>query len=159
MFWQKIRHAAQKVTQSKSQTAKQRIGQGGENASVSYLKKQGMRILYRNWRHGSLEMDIIAEDAQGIVFVEVKTRKNKSMASALEGVHYKKRASLLKAAQIWLTLHEAWEKPCRFAVAAVTYEEQPYLTYSVEFYDNAFDFNSQSFANTALGGGNTPWQP
>ncbi len=161
MFWEKIQHFTQGLGQSKAQkkpqTAKQRIGQDGERIAATYLQKQGMRILQHNWRHASLEIDIIAEDAQGILFVEVKTRKKDSMASPLDGVHYKKRKTLQKAAHVWLSAHDAWEKPCRFAVVAVTYEEHPVLTYKVEFYDNAFDFSPTP--HTTMGGGNAPWQP
>ncbi len=169
MLWKKLQNALQKsapsspctpsTSQTKAKTFKQRIGDEGEQVAADYVKKQGMRILHRNWRHASLEIDIIAEDEHGIVFIEVKTRKHNSMAHPLDGVHAKKQKILLKAAQVWLTTYEAWEKPCRFAVAAVTYEEHPVLCYKVEFYDNAFDFSSQTRSRSTLGGGNTSWQP
>ncbi len=146
------------------QSRKQHIGQGGENAAAAYVKAQGMRILYRNWRQGSMELDMVCEDAEGLVFVEVKTRKAQNMTSPLEGMTAKKCASLCKAARLWLAAHEkqgVYDKPCRFAVAAVTYEEHPQLCYKVEFYDYAFDFTPtyQGSKRTAMGGGNTPWQP
>ncbi len=147
----------------KAKMTKQSVGQGGENAAARHVQGLGMRILHRNWRHASLELDLVCQDAEGIVFVEVKTRKAQSMTSPLEGITPKKCATVSRAARAWLAAHEkegVYEKPCRFAVAAVTYEDYPELSYKVEFYDNAFDFTSyHGTKGTAMGGGNTPWQP
>ena len=142
-------------------TPKQRVGLGGENAATSYAIAHGMRILYRNWRYGSLELDIICEDIDGVIFVEVKTRKAQSMTSPLEGITAKKCSSLRKAARIWLANHaNYYDKPCRFAVAAVSYVEQPILTYKVMWYDNAFDFSyTGNGAYSTVGGCNSSWQP
>ncbi len=123
---------------------KQEVGQEGERRAAQYLQSHGMRILHHNWRCGSLELDLVGEDAEGIVFVEVKTRKANNMTSPLEGITHKKRATLLKAAQAWLAAHEAegvYDKPCRFAVVAVEYElNENSMTYKVALYDHAFDY-------------------
>ena len=50
------------------------IGHLGEDATCEYLKKNGYKIVERNWRLGNIEIDVIAEDRRNIVFVEVKTR-------------------------------------------------------------------------------------
>ncbi len=146
-WWQRI-FAFSKCEQSNvSQNAKHSVGRAGEEQAVQYLTGLGMRILYQNWRCGSLELDVVGEDAQGIVFVEVKTRKAQSMTSPLEGMTPKKRATLIRAAKAWLAAHEAqgvYEKPCRFAVVAVTYEQQKNTEkffYKVEFHDHAFDLS------------------
>ncbi len=166
-FWQKIMSYCQTQQDEKGAPralTKQEIGQGGENAAACYLQERGMRILYRNWRHASLELDLVCEDADGIVFVEVKTRKAQSMTSPLEGITPKKCATLIKAARAWIAAHAeqgAYDKACRFAVAAVSYTENSTITYKVDLYDNAFDLShtSQRTSRTALGGRNTPWQP
>ncbi len=128
----------------KARLSKQELGREGEKRAAHYLQKNGMRILYHNWRCGSLELDLVGEDAEGIAFVEVKTRKNTGMTSPLEGITPKKRATLLRAAEAWLAAHEAegvYEKACRFAVVAVEYEyNKKSLTYKVALYDHAFDY-------------------
>ena len=49
-------------------------GRRGEDLAVAFLLEQGYRILQRNWREKTGEIDIIAETDEFIVFVEVKTR-------------------------------------------------------------------------------------
>jgi len=46
----------------------------GEDQAVKHLTHAGYKILRRNWRSGKLEIDIIAENKDFIVFAEVKTR-------------------------------------------------------------------------------------
>ena len=38
------------------------IGHLGEDATCEYLKKNGYKIVERNWRLGNIEIDVIAED-------------------------------------------------------------------------------------------------
>jgi putative endonuclease len=49
-------------------------GKLGEEIALEHLQKQGFEILATNWRHRRLEVDIIAKDADTLVFIEVKTR-------------------------------------------------------------------------------------
>ena len=37
------------------------IGHLGEDATCEYLKKNGYKIVERNWRLGNIEIDVIAE--------------------------------------------------------------------------------------------------
>ena len=50
------------------------IGIIGEEEAVRILEKKGFRILEHNWRMGYLEIDLIAENKDEVVFVEVKAR-------------------------------------------------------------------------------------
>ncbi len=130
------------------------IGKAGEDAAASYVKAKGMRILHRNWRHGRLELDMICEDGETLVFIEVKTRKSQGITSPTEGISKHKRTTLLRAAKAWLTANDAWHRPCRFDVVGVLYDaNDPKLKFHVEYYDNAFDLS------TAMGSSNTSWQP
>ena len=38
------------------------LGKIGEDEAIAYLKSKGYSILYRNWRSGKFELDIIAEN-------------------------------------------------------------------------------------------------
>ena len=53
---------------------KHAFGQLGEEKACAFLQSRGHRIVKRNWRGSHLEVDIISEDADGLHFVEVKTR-------------------------------------------------------------------------------------
>ena len=59
-----------------SRTTKE-TGDNGERLATSYLEKKGYKILNRNWRSGKLEIDIIAQLEDLIIFLEVKTRARK----------------------------------------------------------------------------------
>ncbi len=50
------------------------IGIIGEEEAARMLEKKGFRIVERNWRMGHLEIDLIAESKDEIVFAEVKAR-------------------------------------------------------------------------------------
>ncbi len=146
MFWQKLYMYLQSFSQKDTTyNFKKDIGERGENAVAAHVKKLNMRILNRNWRHASLELDLVCEDSDGIIFIEVKTRKTQGMTSPFDGVNAKKRATLIKAATVWLRAHNAFEKPCRFAVATVHYTTTPTLQLQVEFHDNAFTASSNAF--------------
>lgn len=47
-------------------------GKLGEDAAVQLLQQRGYRIRHQNWRYKNLEVDIIADDGDILVFVEVK---------------------------------------------------------------------------------------
>ncbi|MBQ9753720.1 MAG: YraN family protein [Lentisphaeria bacterium] len=50
-----------------------KLGKFGEDTAVKLLKIKGYRILARNFRLKSGELDIVALDGLTVVFVEVKT--------------------------------------------------------------------------------------
>jgi len=57
----------------KEPTEKQKIGQIGEDFACDYLKKEGFKIIDRNYLKKWGEIDIVAEKNKKIHFVEVKT--------------------------------------------------------------------------------------
>ena len=65
---------------------RQKLGKIGEDLACEYLTGLGQRIIERNWRSGHLEIDIISIDADGIHFVEVKTRRESIQAPPQENV-------------------------------------------------------------------------
>lgn len=50
-----------------------KLGKFGEDTAVKLLKVKGCRILARNFRLKSGELDIVALDGLTVVFIEVKT--------------------------------------------------------------------------------------
>lgn len=129
---------------------RRQTGDAGEQAAADMLQKQGWRILYRNWRHGAWELDIVCEDGDTVVFMEVKTRAAGGLTRPDEALTPAKRATLTKAARAWLAAHDAWHKPCRFDLVCAQGNGQ---TYTLEHYRDAFDLSQP------VGGGNTSWQP
>ena len=80
-------------------TKASQVGKNGEDIAVDFLKKQGYRILFRNWRTLRWgEVDIIAIDKSDLVFVEVKTRTTLYSGEPLEAVNFYKLRTLKRAA-------------------------------------------------------------
>lgn len=73
-------------------------GRAGEEAAVRLLERQGYEILARNWRHGRLEVDVVARERATYVFVEVKVRRGRAYGAPEEMVGGEKLARLEQAA-------------------------------------------------------------
>ena len=97
-------------------------GAWGEKAARLYLEKRGWHTAATNFRTRFGEIDIIAENAQYVIFAEVKTRKNARYGPACEAVTPAKQAKIIAAAQAWLQEHPTEKQP-RFDVIEVYGEE------------------------------------
>ena len=74
------------------------LGKWGEDLAVAFLQGQGYTIIERDWKSGRRDIDIIAKDETGtIVFVEVKTRRNRLFGEPEEAIDYRKMQSLQQA--------------------------------------------------------------
>ncbi len=127
-----------------------RLGHAGEEAAATLQLRAGFRLLDRNWRQGRLELDMVCRDGAELVFVEVKTRRSEAYGGPAAAVTPAKRRLLTRAAQAWLTAHQAWHSPCRFDVVCLLRHGD---TFSAEHYPHAFDFSPP------LDSGHAPWQP
>ena len=94
------------------------LGQKGEDLAVEHLKKAGYRILHRNWKAGKLEIDIIAENKDFIVFIEVKTRSEDYQEHPLSAINREKRRSMEYAANNFIQWNKI-DKESRFDVITV----------------------------------------
>lgn len=95
-----------------------KIGLEGERQASSFLKEKGYQILRQNWRTGKLEVDIIAENNDYLVFVEVKLRKTDFFGSPESFVGNAKQKRIIKAAQHY-TDEFPTDKEIRFDVIAI----------------------------------------
>ena len=82
---------------------KRKIGKAWENAAVSFLKDKGYSILCVNYRTRYSEIDIIAQDAHFLVFIEVKYRRNARSGNPLEAVDHKKQQRICRAAVSYMS--------------------------------------------------------
>jgi putative endonuclease len=81
------------------------LGRRGEDAAAAYLTGLGYRIVDRNWRCVSGEIDIVALDGTELVIVEVKTRSGHGYGHPLEAVHPQKLTRLCVLAGAWRRAH------------------------------------------------------
>ena len=98
------------------------LGQHGENLAAQFLRRQGHRILYKNFRapHGG-EVDIVCRDKRHseLVFVEVKTRTSEIFGAPAEAVDQKKRRLIIRGAMQWLRMLDKPEITYRFDIVEV----------------------------------------
>ncbi len=85
-------------------TARQRVGDWGEALAAKYLREQGYVILTQNWRHGHGELDIVAQRAEILTIVEVRTRRNDKFGRGEESITLSKRLNLLKTSQAYVQM-------------------------------------------------------
>ena len=73
-------------------------GNAGENIAEQYLRKHGYRILARNFKTDTGELDIVATDDACLIFVEVKMRSGDEYGFPSEAVDYAKQRKLAAVA-------------------------------------------------------------
>ncbi len=83
-------------------------GIDGEALAVSHLTEKGYNIMHQNWRHSHWEVDVIAEKAGVLHFIEVKTRLSTKFGYPEDNVSTKKIQNLINAAEEYLYQHPQW---------------------------------------------------
>ena len=100
------------------------LGDRGEMAAWTFLIKQGYKIKEKNYRCKLGELDVVAEKAGRLVFVEIKTRSEGSgFGRPEESVQVAKQRKLLKLAAWYLKEKKKWGTPVSFDVLAVTWKQ------------------------------------
>lgn len=94
-------------------------GKRGEDIAVEFLKKQGFKIIDRNFRIRGGEIDIIAIDQDTLTFVEVKTRSSKEFGTPFEAITPWKLRTLIKSAQFYKVKHPKLPESMRIDAIAV----------------------------------------
>jgi len=96
------------------------LGAKGERMAVRRLRREGYRMLARNFRAAGAEIDAIAMDGDTLVFVEVKTRTTCATGRPEEAVHALKQNHIRRAAAVYARAHAMEQRPIRFDVVAVS---------------------------------------
>jgi putative endonuclease len=109
--------------QDQSNTAKGKIA---EHQAAVFLMQAGYSILARNYRHGRGEIDLVVQQADTIVFVEVKSRKNAAFGNPELAVTPKKQ-DLLQTTATYFVEHYQLHNPIRFDIIAITGKEIVHL--------------------------------
>ncbi len=110
-------------------------GNDGEKRAADFLIQNGYKIIDRNWRTKSGEIDIIAMKDEVLVFVEVKTLPNATfdMLSSVLGMQKQKR--IVKTAKHFMLKHRQYSNSyIRFDVIVLDMQGLPPV-YHIE---NAF---------------------
>lgn len=97
------------------------LGRKGENAGCKLLTAAGMTILARNWKCRAGELDIVALDGNEVVFVEVKTLREKPGYTPADNLSARQRRRNFNAAGVYLKSQDIFGHPARFDLIEVVY--------------------------------------
>ncbi len=98
---------------------RRRLGQLGERLAADRLARMGYEIVDRNYRCREGEIDIVARQGGGWVFVEVRTRRGDRFGTPEESVTVRKRAHLIASAERYLQEHQALDASWRIDAVAI----------------------------------------
>lgn len=111
------------------------LGNNGEGVACEYLENKGYKILARNFKSKIGEVDIIAQDADCVVLVEVKTKKSAYFTDPWVNVNRLKMSKIWKTGQIYLLQNGLINHLVRVDVVSVILGSSP----EVEYFENVLE--------------------
>ena len=115
---------------------RQELGSFGEELALQKIKRLGYKNIIRNYRCPLGEVDLVAMDGDCLVFIEIKTRRGRSVGYAKEAVNARKKRQLSKVALAYMKANRCCDVKARFDVVAVSLQEgNP----RIEVIQNAFE--------------------
>ncbi len=125
-------------------TDKKKTGNIGEAAAAKFLKKQGYKILKRNYEALGYEIDIIAGNTEFTVYCEVKTRtlgrENQKEPRPASAVTPEKQRKILAAAKYY-NANKNLSRKMRFDILEVWVDEKNTIK-SISHIQGAFNSNT-----------------
>jgi putative endonuclease len=99
------------------------LGRLGEDLAFKKIKSLGYKCIARNYRCSLGEIDLIAKDGEYLVFIEIKTRRGKSIEYAKEAVDKHKMRQISKVALYYMKENNCWDMKSRFDVVAIRVDQ------------------------------------
>jgi putative endonuclease len=96
------------------------LGASAEAVATRVLVAHGYTIVERNFRCVAGELDIVARDAEVLVFVEVRSRADAEHGDAAEMVDRRKRRQVARVAMQYIGERNPVFARSRFDVVAIT---------------------------------------
>ena len=117
---------------------KRQVGDYYESLACAYLKKNGAKVIDRNYRALRGEIDIIAMDGKYLSFIEVKYRRDSGFGSPEDAVTFSKQRQICKLSKLYLySKNKSFDIPIRYDVIAITDIDN---TATIRWYKNAFEY-------------------
>jgi putative endonuclease len=107
------------LRRGRAKKTKQELARIGEDHAARYLRSRGYRVLERNFRARSGEVDIIAEHKRALVFVEVKARSSDEFGQPRDAVTIWKQRRIVNAARSYAARLGGGERSIRFDIVEV----------------------------------------
>lgn len=121
VMWWRVRRSVLHDPQLLGRTlTRSEMGRLGEMQAAHWLRRQGRRVLYRNYRgqHRG-EVDLVCRDGEVLTFVEVKTRGSLAFGRPADAVTPDKQRLIQRGAQDWLRRLGHPRIPFRFDIVEV----------------------------------------
>ncbi len=115
-------------------------GKRGEILGACWLSVNGYQIMFKNWRYGHGEIDIIARKNGVIHFIEVKTCLDTYFGYPEERVNRRKRNSMMRSAEAFMT-GSPFELQIQFDVMSILIQKSEV---QYHFIEDAFSFFKES---------------
>lgn len=116
-----------------------RTGAYYEEIAARYLKKKGLSVVDRNFRHRQGEIDLIMQHHESLVFVEVRYRKKSNFGTAEESITHKKQQNIISTANYFLMKKKLWDVPCRFDTITIKPSEHIFQSHNINWIISAFN--------------------
>jgi putative endonuclease len=95
------------------------IGNYGERVAAAFVRRNGYRVLTRNYKTERGELDLVCRDGSVLVFVEVRARSGELFGRPAETIDERKEDALVAAAQSYLQLLKRDDITYRFDAVEV----------------------------------------
>lgn len=112
-----------------------RIGVTAEKVAADWLEAKGYKVVARNWRSRTAEIDIIASLGGELVFIESKYRFDTRHGTGLDYLTQQKLRQMLRAAEEYM-INNPSDSP--YKIAAIALGGKPP---SVEEFVESIDFD------------------
>jgi putative endonuclease len=114
------------------------FGARSERAAQRFLRRQGYRILKRNFTCPLGELDLVALEGREVVFVEVRSTQALDPERAALSVDARKQHRLTHLALYFLRQHRLLDHPARFDVLTITWPDQEHAP-EIQHHRRAFE--------------------
>jgi len=116
---------------TKRQTQQQKTGADAEQKALEFLRRHKLKLITRNYRCRSGELDLIMQHNDTLVVVEVRYRHSDRFGSALESITPHKQSRIIAATQHYVLQHNI-NPIIRFDVIAISGDSH------IDWIQNAF---------------------
>lgn len=110
------------------------LGKKGEELAKEFLQNEGYTILESNFIFKKAEIDIIAQKAETLIVVEVKTRSSADFGNPQDFVNQKKIKLLVKAVDEYVNINNL-DLSIRFDIISVLHDKGEFM---IEHFEDAF---------------------
>ena len=114
------------------------FGSRSERAAAAFLKRQGYRIIARNYCCPQGELDLVAVDGGYIVFVEVRSTGTTDLTKTAASVDFAKQRRLTNLALHFLQQRRLLDRPARFDVLILSWpadRNKPLISHHRQAFD------------------------